>query len=77
LRAISTHPSLRGLIFESIYTASGYGQQDRTKAIADVVLVNKQVEEIPFDDDTFDSVNWQELVTPRLEWHSRQSYNSV
>jgi hypothetical protein len=70
--AISTHPSLRVLKFERIYDENTEEpslsmKRDRTSAVADMLLVNKQVDEIPFDENTFDRSNWEKLVVPRLE----------
>jgi hypothetical protein len=80
MAAISTHPSLRTLIFENIrddpFSASG--SRERTDDVADMMLVNKQLEEIRFDNlafmsprfrpgPPFDQTLLDSLVFPRLE----------
>jgi hypothetical protein len=72
MAAISTHPSLRMLNFHYIYDGNTEKpslsmKRERTIAVADMLLVNMQVDEIPFDDYTFDRSNWDKLVAPRLE----------
>jgi hypothetical protein len=68
---ISTHQSLRTLAFNIILEEDGYPspsvKRDRTKAIADMLLTNRQVDEISFDYHTFDEALWNMLVTPRIE----------
>jgi hypothetical protein len=74
MAAISTHPSLRMLKFQYIYgenlcdePPSSSLKRDRTIALADMLLVNKGVDEIPFDEYTFDQALWGVLVVPRVE----------
>jgi hypothetical protein len=72
LVAISTHPSLRMLKFDEIGDENGEEpsssmKRDRTNAVADMLKVNKQIEEITFDDYDFDQSNWDALFTPKLE----------
>jgi hypothetical protein len=72
MAAISVHPSLRMLKFEDILDANGdeptlIMTRDRTNAVADMLKVNKQVDEMPFDDSTFDCYIWDKVVFPRLE----------
>jgi hypothetical protein len=70
--AISTHPSLRMLKFERIHDdnenePSSSMKRDRTIAVTGMLTANTQVDEIPFDDYSFDRFNWDKLVAPRLE----------
>jgi hypothetical protein len=66
MSAISTHPSLRTLVFEGIGDDPSV-KRDRTEAVAEMLLANQQVDEISFDDYTFDQDLWNTLVVPRLE----------
>jgi hypothetical protein len=67
LGALSTHPLLLALTFESISTSSDYGPIARTKAVAGMLLFNEQVEEIRGDESTFDIAKWNMDVAPKLE----------
>jgi hypothetical protein len=73
MAAISTHPTLRTLQFRGIYSVEGRGSSSsekraRTKAVADMLLVNKHVDEIPFCSDmSFGCDDWNALVDPILE----------
>jgi hypothetical protein len=73
MSAISTHPSLRMLEFDDIYDANVNARQtssmkqDRTSALADMLLTNKGVDEILFDAYTFDQALWDKLVGPKVE----------
>jgi hypothetical protein len=51
MAVISTHPTLRSLCFRG---GSGDRKRARTKSVADMLLVNKRVDRIHFDSDTFD-----------------------
>jgi hypothetical protein len=70
--AISTHKYLRTLAFEEIHDEDGReldfrARQGRTSALADMLLMHQQVDEIPFDRYTSDQDLWNTLVLPRLE----------
>jgi hypothetical protein len=71
--AISTHKSLRTLSFARIKDEHGNSldlstRRDRTKALATVLLINKNVDRIPFDPlGTFDHHDWDTLVAPKVE----------
>jgi hypothetical protein len=77
LRAISTHPSLRTL--DLTCRDLDMDKTAATKAVAEMLSVNKQLEGIIFhdedddddkdddEDSPFDSLAWVKLVTPRLE----------
>jgi hypothetical protein len=72
MAAISTHPSLRMLKLRSIrdenrHEPSSYMKRDRTIAVAGMLLGNTQVDEMPFDHDTFDKLKWDKLVAPIIE----------
>jgi hypothetical protein len=79
LEAISLHPSLRSLDLKmspsppSLDLAMRYSdtnlkkRREITKAVADTLSVNDRVEEMRFDDDTFDEDDWNAYVAPRLE----------
>jgi hypothetical protein len=71
LRAISMHPSLRTLALTRITSISTMDGTEATKAVAGMLSVNKQLEEIRLcdddDDSPFDPAAWAALVTPRLE----------
>jgi hypothetical protein len=71
LEAVSTHPSLHTLAFKNIHVEGGFPFQlrkaERTKAVADMLLVNKRIDEIPFDEHIFDGALWNTLVAPKLE----------
>jgi hypothetical protein len=79
LVAISRHPALRTLDFSSIdgerRPASSFTSRDRTKSVANMLLVNTQVDEMVSDDDsmsgycTFDRDDWEALVAPKLEFN--------
>jgi hypothetical protein len=73
MAAISTHPTLRTLKFRDIYNADGRSsssstKRERTQAVADMLLVNKHIDEIPFCGEvSFDRDDWNTLVAPRVE----------
>jgi hypothetical protein len=68
LRAISAHPSLR--ILDLACWGLDMDGREAAKAVAEMLSVNKQLEEIRFNDDgLFDSLAWSALVTPRLEYN--------
>jgi hypothetical protein len=67
---ISTHPSLHTLnlrIEEERVFSHVSAQQGRIEALADMLLANQRMDEIPFDYSTFDPALWDALVVPRLE----------
>jgi hypothetical protein len=77
LGAISQHPSLRTLNLSSID-----GKLDTTEAIkqiASMLKTNKHVEDIRFDNSTFDRYDWNKYDAPGLEWNKnvapRLEYN--
>jgi hypothetical protein len=68
-RAISTHPSLRTLDL-ACRDIINMDKTAATKAVAEMLSVNKQLERIRIKDcfrSSFDSSAWAALVTPRLE----------
>jgi hypothetical protein len=66
LRAISTHPSLQML--DLAYTSIDMDVTEATKAVAEMLSVNEQLEEIRIKAFvSFESLAWDALVTPRLE----------
>jgi hypothetical protein len=72
--AISTHPTLRTLMFRGINNfdegaSSLSTKRARTKSVADMLLVNKRVDRIHFDSDTFDRDDWNLFVAPMLDWN--------
>jgi hypothetical protein len=73
MTAISMHPTLRTLKFRLIHNAYGLNpssseKRDRTTAIANMLLVNKHIDDIPFCcEGSFDRDNWNALVAPRVE----------
>jgi hypothetical protein len=71
MAAISTHRTLRTLTFPRIYDADGescFKIRQRTKAIADMLLVNKHIDAIPFFCDVAVlREDWNALVAPRVE----------
>jgi hypothetical protein len=73
MAANSTHPTLRTLNFRSIYKEDAVSsgpieKRDSTKAVADMLLVNKHVDEIPFCcERSFRRDDWNALVIPRVE----------
>jgi hypothetical protein len=67
MAAISTHPTLRTLNFQCTRDFSEDNKRDRTKAVADMLLVNTRVDRIHFDSVTFDRDDWNAFVTPRLD----------
>jgi hypothetical protein len=73
MAAIYTHPTLRTLNFRHICyrdgrRASSPEKRDRTKAVANMLLVNKHIDEIPFCCEvSFDLDDWSVLVSPRVE----------
>jgi hypothetical protein len=66
MEAIATHESLRTLKFVRIHDEHGRNLF-LTRAVADMLLVNEQVGEIPFDSRTFDQDLWDSQVIPRIE----------
>jgi hypothetical protein len=75
MAAISTHPTLRRLNFRGIYNARGEPsssstKRERTKTVANMLLVNKHIDEILFCcGESFDRDDWNALVAPRLEYN--------
>jgi hypothetical protein len=67
LRSISVHPSLQRLRFNHISSQGMPAIRDRTKSLADMLSVNKQVEEILYDGISFDLAYWDRNVAPRLD----------
>jgi hypothetical protein len=72
MAAISTHLTLRTLNFRGIHdvdylSPSSSTKRERTKSVADMLLFNKHIDEIPFDSDTFDCNAWNAFVAPRLD----------
>jgi hypothetical protein len=70
MRAISTHPSLRTLDLTDIEL--DMNATEATEEVAKVLSDNDQLEEIRIDeddDDPFDSLAWDKLVIPRLEYN--------
>jgi hypothetical protein len=69
--AISTHPTLRTINFRGFRSVGGLSpsieKRDRTKAIANMLLINKHIDEIPFDSKTFERQDWNVLVAPKVE----------
>jgi hypothetical protein len=65
MAAISMHPTLRTLKFRDVSSSSSTNR-DRTKQIANMLLVNKHIDEIPFSV-SFDRDDWNALVAPCLE----------
>jgi hypothetical protein len=51
----------------AIRCPSSSEKRDRTKAVADMLLVNKRVDRIHFDSDTFDRDDWNACVAPVLD----------
>jgi hypothetical protein len=73
LQAISTHPTLRRLDL-SFYHGFNFTRDEelqilRTKAVADMLLENKQVEDVKFYDATYDRSTWDTGVAPRLDYN--------
>jgi hypothetical protein len=71
MAAISTHPSLRMLEFREIQDknqndSSSSMKGDRTIAVAEMLKVNTQVDEIPFDIIRSTS-NRNKVIAPRVE----------
>jgi hypothetical protein len=66
LEAISMHPSLRSLDLKVDRTYIDVKKRI-TKAVADMLSVNERVEEMRFDHNLFDEVDWNTNVSPRLE----------
>jgi hypothetical protein len=72
MAAISTHPTLRVLKFRDIRNGVGVNnsseKRERTKAIANMLLVNKHIDDIQFRSEvSFDRHDWNALVAPRVE----------
>jgi hypothetical protein len=68
LESISLHPSLRSLNLTTWHPDFDFKTlRKATKAVADMLSVNNQVEEMRFDDHTFDFDDWNAYVVPRLE----------
>jgi hypothetical protein len=69
LTAISVHPSLRELEFDILPVNLAYGSIERTKILADMLLLNGNIEDIPFSRSAFDRAHWGVLVAPKLEYN--------
>jgi hypothetical protein len=67
MTAISTHPTIRTLHFRGGGGSSEYMKRARTKTVADMLLVNKHIDIIPFSW-WFDRGDWNTLVAPRIEY---------
>jgi hypothetical protein len=68
LEAISMHPSLRFLRLEMWHSDTDLKKRcEVTKAVADMLSVNERVQVMSFHDKTFDKVDWDTYVAPRLE----------
>jgi hypothetical protein len=70
MAAVSKHPSLQRLEFDDHDYAldeCSYTKRKRTRAVANMLSVNKLIDEIPFNDNTFDRGVWEALVVPRLD----------
>jgi hypothetical protein len=73
MATIYTHPTVRTLKFRDIHNVdeispSSSTKRDRTKAVVDMLLVNKYIDEIPFFcEASFDWDDWDALVAPRVE----------
>jgi hypothetical protein len=69
LKAVSLHPSLSSLDVKMLPSIHYDLQKHKefTKAVADMLSVNKRVEVMNFDYDTFDKDDWDAYVAPRLE----------
>jgi hypothetical protein len=72
MTAISTHSTLRTLNFRYIYDTNGIStssseKRDRTMTMANMLLVNKHIDEIPSCCEfSFDRDDWNALVVPRV-----------
>jgi hypothetical protein len=60
---LSFHPPVGGFTCW-LHVAS---RRERTGAVADMLLVNKQLENVSFYDDTIDCAIWDTFVAPRIE----------
>jgi hypothetical protein len=67
LEAIYLHPSLRSLDLPRWGRSDAKEKRDFTKAVADMLTVNKRIEVISFHEKTFDEDDWNKNVSPRLE----------
>jgi hypothetical protein len=67
MAAISTHPTLRSLSFREGGAPDEDKKRARTKSVADMLLVNKRVDRIHFDSDTFNRDDWNAFVSPVLD----------
>jgi hypothetical protein len=75
LQAISTHPTLRKLdlsFFGEVDPVDASHKESKrlqTQDVADMLSVNKQVEDIQFHDNAYDRSTWDTDVAPRLEYN--------
>jgi hypothetical protein len=79
MAAISEHPSLQRLEFEEhdSFDCSST-KRNRTRAVAGMLSVNELIDEIPFNDKTFDRGVWEALVVPRLDCNAyRKRFLSI
>jgi hypothetical protein len=67
VQSVSNHPSLRKLDLRCAAAMFSRTKQQQTQAVADMLLVNKQVEDISFQDSTYNRSTWNAGVAPRLE----------
>jgi hypothetical protein len=67
VQPVSNHPSLRKLDLRCAAAMFSRTKQQQTQAVADMLLVNKQVEDISFQDSTYNRSTWNAGVAPRLE----------
>jgi hypothetical protein len=67
--SISRHLSLRTLDFyvSESYESDEEAKRQRTRAVANMLYVNRHVEEIQFYDSTYNRNEWDSDVVPRLE----------
>jgi hypothetical protein len=73
LESISLHPSLLSLDLVLRRTDI---RREVTKAVADMLSINKRVEEVRFDGNTFDKDDWSKNVVPRLECNKYRKWLS-
>jgi hypothetical protein len=68
LESISLHPSLRSLDLTMRNSRSDLMKRRKcTKAVADMLLVNEQIDVMSFDYALFEKDDWDAYVVPRLE----------
>jgi hypothetical protein len=79
LESISLHPSLRSLDLKlDRPRIDAKKRREFTKAVAEMLSINKRIEEMSFDGNTFDKDDWNTNVVPRLECnHYRKWLSSI